>query len=77
MSQHRTTVSGFVTSLRPKLGLDYQYVPDFYGGLKPLRVYDIMCPTAWGAIEAYTFRCPQDVRAPKAYIVEYPKAWGA
>jgi hypothetical protein len=46
MSQHRTTVSGFVTSLRPKLGLDYQYVPDFYGGLKPLRVYDIMCPTA-------------------------------
>jgi hypothetical protein len=46
MSQHHTTVSGFVTSLRPKLGLDYQYVRDFYGGLKPLRVYVIMCPTA-------------------------------
>lgn len=44
MSQHRTTISGPVTSLRSELGLDYHYVLDFYGGLEPLRVYVIMCP---------------------------------
>lgn len=48
MSQHRTTISGLVTSLRPELGLDYQHVLDFYGGLKPLRVYVIMCPECEG-----------------------------